>query len=79
MAKIIMQHISSAVDQQLRQEQAGFRKGGNALNKYLPYVTSSSNVQSGRDNFYINFVDFEKAFDSIHRQSLTDTATYGIP
>lgn len=47
LAKIIIQSISSAVDQR---NSLALGKEGDALAKYLPHVTSLSNVQSGRDN-----------------------------
>lgn len=48
LAKIIIQRISSAVEQQLRKEQAGFRKGRGFLTRYSPYIISLNSVQSSR-------------------------------
>ena len=60
------------IDGQLREQQAAFRKKkiGLGLTK-SPRCGSSS--QSEIDLFiyrYINFVDYEKAFDRVRRQSL---------
>ena len=52
MAKIIIQRITDALDKQLREEQAGFRKGRECI-----------------DQIFVNFVDFQKAFDSINRKT----------
>ena len=50
LAKIIIQRIANTVVQQLRREQAGFRKESDAQTRSSPYVTSYSSAQSGRDN-----------------------------
>lgn len=59
LAKIIIQRISSAVDQQLRKEQAGFRKG-RGLRIIVEKCTDWQR--------YINFTDFQKAFNSIQKE-----------
>ena len=69
------------MDGQLREQQAAFRKKkGLGLTK-SPRCRSSS--QSEIDLFiyrYINFVDYEKAFDRVRRQSLWKLRRhYGIP
>ena len=70
------------IDGQLREQQAAFRKKkiGLGLTK-SPRCGSSS--QSEIDLFiyrYINFVDYEKAFDRVRRQSLWKLRRhYGIP
>ncbi|RUS90622.1 hypothetical protein EGW08_001619 [Elysia chlorotica] len=50
LSKIIIQRISEAVDQQLRNEQAGFRKGGDAVTRYSPLEISLNSAQSGNDS-----------------------------
>ena len=73
--------MKDAIDGQLREQQAGFReKIGLGLTK-SPRCGYGS--QSEIDLFisrYINFVDYEKAFDSVRRQSLWKLRRhYGIP
>ena len=58
------------MDKKLRQEQAGFRKGIGYI--YHIFVLGNILEQSHewQKKLLVNFVDFEKAFDSLHRDSL---------
>ncbi|RUS68624.1 hypothetical protein EGW08_023614 [Elysia chlorotica] len=80
LSKIIIQRISEAVDQQLRNEQAGFRKGRGCCDQIFTLRNIIEQCTEWQRQLYINFVDFEKAFDSIHRDSLWRILrAYGIP
>ena len=80
LAKIIIQRISVAVDQQLRKEQAGFRKGRGCIEQIFALRNIIEQCTEWQRQLYINFVDFEKDFDSIHRESLCRILRmYGIP
>ena len=80
LSKIIIQRISEAVDQQLRNEQAGFRKGRGCSDQIFVLRNIIEQSTEWQRQLYINFVDFEKAFDSIHRDSLWRILrAYGIP
>jgi hypothetical protein len=73
-AKIIIQRITDAIDKQLREEQAGFHKGRGCIDQIFEQCTE------WQRQLYINFVDFQKAFDSINRKSLWRILrAYGIP
>ena len=69
-SRIILQRITTAVDGILRQEQAGFRKGKSCIDHIfvLKQILEQSHEWNG--SLYVVFVDFEKAFDSLHRYSL---------
>ena len=73
--------MKDAIDGQLREQQAGFRKKIDLGLTKSPRCGSIS--QSEIDLFiyrYINFVYYEKAFDSVRRQSLWKLPRhYGIP
>ena len=59
------------LESQLRKEQAGFRPGLRNI------IEQSIERQS---SLYVNFIDFEKAFDSVDRDSLwLIMRSYGIP
>ena len=62
--------IQNGVDIRLRNEQAGYRKGRGTTEQIsiLRNIIEQANEWQAR--LYINFIDFEKAFDSIHRESL---------
>ena len=80
LAKIIIKRISEAVDQQLRKEHAGFRTGRGCTDQIFTLRNIIEQCTEWQRQLYINFVDFEKAFDSIHRESLWRILrAYGIP
>jgi hypothetical protein len=79
-SRIILQRITTAVDGILRQEQAGFRKGKSCIDHIftLRQILEQSHEWNG--SLYVVFVDFEKAFDSLHRASMWRILRhYGIP
>ena len=80
LAKVIIRRISEAIDQRLRQEQAGFRKGRGCTDQIFTLRNIIEQCTEWQRQLYINYVDFEKAFDSIHRESLWRILrAYGIP
>ena len=80
LAKLIIMRISEAVDQRLRKEQAGFRKGRGCMDQIFTLRNIIEQCTEWQRQLYINYVDFEKAFDSIHRESLWRILrVYGIP
>ena len=70
MAKIIIKRISEAIDSLLRKEQAGFRKGKGCVDQIFILRNIIEQCTEWQRQLYINFIDFEKAFDSIHRETL---------
>lgn len=80
MAKIIEQRLTEAVDKKLRNEQAGFRKGRGCIDQIFALRNIIEQCTEWQRQIYINFIDFEKAFDSIHREGLWNILRlYGIP
>ena len=78
--KILINRIRETVDTQLRSEQAGFRKGRSCSDHIFVLRNIIEQCTEWRRKLIINFVDFEKAFDSIHRESLWKILRhYGIP
>ena len=67
-------------DRQLRKEQASYRKGRGTTDQIFILGNIIEQVSEWQATLYLNFVDFEKAFDSIYRESLwVIMANYGIP
>ena len=66
LAKVIMKRISEAVDKKLRKEQAGFRKGRGCIEQIFALRNIIEQCTEWQRQLYVNFVDFEKAFDSLH-------------
>ena len=80
LAKIIINRLSNVVDSRLKEEQAGFRKGKGCIDQIFALRNIIEVCPEWQRKLYINFVDFEKAFDSIHRNSLWKILRhYGIP
>ena len=80
LAKVIIMRISEAVDKKLRNEQAGFRKGRGCTEQIFALRNIIEQCTEWQRELYINFVDFEKAFDSLHRESLWKILRfYGVP
>lgn len=78
-SKIILKRLQ-AVDKGLRQEQAGFRKGKSCVDQIFILRQILEQSAEWNTTIYANFIDFEKAFDSLHRDSLWKIMRhYGIP
>src|SRR5579871_6002493 len=72
--------IQDTIENHIRIEQAGFRKGRGTSEHMFTLRNILEQCSEWQRNIYINFIDFEKAFDSIHRDSLWKILRhYGIP
>ena len=80
LGKIIIDRIRDGVDCRLRKEQAGYRKGRGTTEQVFILRNIIEQVNEWQATLYLNFIDFEKAFDSIHRESMwIILSKYGIP
>ena len=70
LAKIIIQRIANTVNQQLRREQTGFWEGKGCTDQIFNLSKIIEQCTEWQGQLCINFVDFEKVFDSVHRESL---------
>jgi len=76
----LLHRIQDAVDEKLRREQAGFRKGRSCQEQIFTLRQIIEKVISGTDPILINFIGFKKAFDSVHRPSVWKILkSYGFP
>ena len=57
------------MDEHLRKEQAGFPKGRGSTRQIFVLRNNIEHCYEWKDTLYLNFIDFEKAFDSVHRES----------
>ena len=77
---ILIKRIQAGVDTSLRKEQTGFRRGRGTVDQIFILRNILEQVNKRNATLYVHFVDFEKAFDSIHRDSLWNIIRrYGIP
>ena len=80
MGRVIIQRIQNGVDNVLRKEQAGFRKNRSTVDQIFILRNIIEQVNEWQATLYAHFVDFEKAFDSVHREGLWKIMkAYGIP
>jgi hypothetical protein len=79
-ARVLINRIYDGVDAKLRKEQAGFRRGRGTTEQIFVLRNIIEQSIEWNATVYVNFVDFEKAFDSVHQDSLWKIMkTYGIP
>ena len=72
--------LKDDLDKRLRKEQAGFRSGRSCSEQILTLRNINEQSCEFNQKVFINFVDFKKTFDSIHRESVWKIAKiYGIP
>lgn len=80
LGRIIIDRIRKGVDHKLRKEQAGYRSNRNTTDQIFILRNIIEQSNEWQSSLYVNFIDFEKAFDSIHRESLWKIMKiYGIP
>jgi hypothetical protein len=77
---VLLNRLKVKIDQTLRQEQAGFRSGRSCCEQIFTLRNIIEQCQELQKPLLINYIDFKKAFDSIHRESLWKIARlYGVP
>ena len=78
--QIIIERIKGEVDCMLRKEQAVFRTIRSCIDQIFILRNIVEHCVEWNSPLFINFVNFRKAFDSVHRESLWNImTTYGIP
>ena len=68
--RVISERIKAALDEKLREKQAGFRDDRNCTDQIATLRIIVEQSIEWQSSLYINFIDFEKAFDSISREVL---------
>jgi hypothetical protein len=77
---VLLNRLKDEIDHTLRQEQAWFRSGRSCCEQIFTLRNIIQQSQEFRAPLLINYIDFKKAFDSIHRESLWKIAKiYGVP
>ena len=78
--RILLKRIETVIDSTLREEQAGFRRGRGCMDQIFAFRNILEQSLELNISLCINFIDFQKAFDSVHRESLWKILqTYGLP
>ena len=77
---ILLTRLLKAVDEKLREQQAGFRKDRSCTEQIAALRIIIEQSLEWNTSLFLNFVDFEKAFDSLDWEVLWKLmAHYGIP
>ena len=78
--RVILNRIKDAVDPKLRENQAGFRKNRSCKDQIATLRIILEQSLEWRTPLYVNFLDYEKAFDSVDRTTLWKLLRhYGVP
>merc|ERR1711911_32185 len=78
--RVILNRIKNAVDPKLRDNQAGFRKNRSCKDQIATLRVIVEQSLEWNTSLYINFIDYEKAFDSVDRNTLWKLLRhYGVP
>ena len=79
-SRILLDRFSTTVEDISRNEQAGFRKGRSCIDHIFVLRQILEQAAEWNSNLYVLFIDFEKAFDSLHRETLWKILRgYGFP
>ena len=68
--KVLLNRIDEELGNILRQEQTGFRKEKDCVDQIFTLRNIIEQSIEWKTPLYINIIDFKKAFDSIHRDTL---------
>ena len=80
MGRVTITRLRDAVDEMLRKEQAVFRRGRSRIEHIFVFRNVIDQTLEWNASLYICFVDYEKAFDSVHRESRWRIMqSYGVP
>ena len=78
--RIILERVREAVDLKLRDHQAGFRRDRSCADEIGSLHIIVEQSIEWNSTLYINFIDFEKAFDSMDREILWKLLRHcGVP
>ena len=78
--RVLLNRIEEAIDVNLRQEQAGFRTGKGCMDQIFSLRNIIAQSTEWNAPLCIGFIDFKKAFDSIHHETLWKILRhYGLP
>jgi len=78
--RVLLERMKEAVDPMLRDQQAGFRKNRSCADQIASLRIIVEQSLEWNSPLYITFIDYEKAFDSVDRETLWKLLRhYGIP
>ncbi|VDO80586.1 unnamed protein product [Schistosoma margrebowiei] len=72
----MLNRMKDSVDAQLRDQQAGFREDRSCTDQIATLRIIVEQSTEWNSSLYINFIDYEKAFDSVDRTTLWKLLRY---
>lgn len=69
LTRILLERLKAAIDKKLRINQAGFRARESCTDHIATLRIIVEQSIEWQSNLYLNFIDFQRAFDSVHRES----------
>nr|KAG5696355.1 hypothetical protein BaRGS_028350 [Batillaria attramentaria] len=79
-SRVILERMREAVDPMLRDQQAGFRRNRSCADQIASLRIIVEQSLEWNSPLYINFIDYEKAFDNVAREALWKLLRYyGVP
>ena len=80
LTRIMLDRMKAALDQKLRQNQAGFRAKRSCVDHIATLRIIVEQSIEWQSSLHLNFVDFKRAFDSVHREAVWKLLKlYGLP
>ena len=78
--RVLLERMKEAVDPKLRDQQAGFRWNRSRANQIASLRIIMEQSVEWNSPLYINFIDYEKVFDSEDRKTMWKLLRhYGVP
>ena len=68
--RILLERMKEAVDAKLRDQQAGFRRNRSCADQIASLRIIVEQSLEWNSPLYINFIDYEKAFDSVDSETM---------
>jgi len=69
-SRVLLNRLQDAVDRTLRDDQAVFRRGRSCTEQVFTLRNITEQSLEHQQDLIINFMDFKKAFDGVHRPYL---------
>ena len=78
--RVLLERMKEAVDPKFRDQQAGFRRNRSCADQIVSLRMIMEQSLECNSPLYINFIDYEKAFDSVDRETVWKLLRhYGVP